>query len=75
MSDFWIEDGETVLFIGDSITDCDRRSAGAPLGSGYVGLFAEWATACLPARQIRYMNEGISGNRLLTSGNAGVTMC
>ena len=64
MSDFWIEDGETVLFIGDSITDCDRRSTGAPLGSGYVGLFAEWATARFPTRQIRYMNEGISGNRV-----------
>ena len=70
MSDFWIEDGETVLFIGDSITDCDRRSTGAPLGSGYVGLFAEWTTARFPTRQIRYMNEGISGQQGYSSQGA-----
>ncbi len=45
MSDFWIADGETMLFIGDSITDCGRRGAEAPLGSGYVSLFRDLATA------------------------------
>ena len=64
MSDFWIEDGETMLFIGDSITDCGRRGAEAPLGSGYVGLFSELATTRYPDRQIRYINKGIGGNKI-----------
>lgn len=64
MSDFWIKDGETMLFIGDSITDCGRRGAAAPLGSGYVSLFSELATARHPDRQIRYINKGIGGNKI-----------
>ena len=64
MSDFWIKDGETMLFIGDSITDCGRRGAEAPLGSGYVGLFSELATTRYPDRQIRYINKGIGGNKI-----------
>ena len=31
-----IRDGQKVVFIGDSITDCGRRAEGAPLGAGYV---------------------------------------
>ena len=62
--EFWIEDGETVLFIGDSITDCGRRVEAAPLGDGYVRLFAELATAAHPGRMIRYVNKGIGGNRV-----------
>ncbi len=64
MSDFWIKDGETMLFIGDSITDCGRRWAEAPLASGYVSLFSELATARYPDRQIRYINKGIGGNKI-----------
>lgn len=61
---FWIEHGETMLFIGDSITDCGRRGAEAPLGSGYVRLFTELTTAAYPDRAIRYINKGIGGNRV-----------
>ena len=64
MSDFWIEDGELMLFIGDSITDCGRRGGEAPLGSGYVSLFTELATARFPERTIRYINKGIGGNKI-----------
>ena len=64
MSDFWVESGETMLFIGDSITDCGRRGAEAPLGSGYVSLFAELTTARYPDRAIHYINKGISGNKV-----------
>ena len=62
--DFWIEDGETMLFIGDSITDCARRTEVAPLGDGYVRLFADLTTAAYPDRMIRYLNKGIGGNRV-----------
>ncbi len=64
MSTFWIEDGQTMLFIGDSITDCGRRGAEMPLGSGYVRLFTELATARFPDRDIAYINKGIGGNRV-----------
>ncbi|MBM3935051.1 MAG: SGNH/GDSL hydrolase family protein [SAR202 cluster bacterium] len=64
MPDYWIKDGETVLFIGDSITDCGRRAADAPLGNGYVRLFTELAAARHPAVRPNYINKGISGNRI-----------
>lgn len=64
MGNFWIQDGEAVLFIGDSITDCGRRGAEAPLGSGYVRMFTELATARFPERKVRYINKGIGGNRI-----------
>lgn len=35
---FAIEPKQTVLFIGDSITDCERTAASPPLGAGYVEL-------------------------------------
>jgi len=57
-------DGETILFIGDSITDCGRRAAEAPLGNGYVRIFSELVTAAHPSRKIRYLNKGIGGNRI-----------
>jgi lysophospholipase L1-like esterase len=63
MSDFWIQDGERMLFIGDSITDCGRRDRAIPLGDGYVSIFAELATARYPERNIEWVNTGIGGNR------------
>ena len=64
MGDLWIEENETLLFIGDSITDCGRRGAEAPLGSGYVSMFTELVTARFPERMIRYINKGIGGNKV-----------
>ena len=61
----WVQDGETVLFIGDSITDCGRRDEHAPLGNGYVRLFSELATARFPERRVRYVNMGIDGNTVV----------
>ena len=61
---FWINDNETMLFIGDSITDCGRRAAEAPLGAGYVRAFTEITTAQFPDRNIKYINKGIGGNRV-----------
>jgi lysophospholipase L1-like esterase len=64
MSEFLLQNDQTMLFIGDSITDCGRRGAEAPLGTGYVRLFAELATAAYPDRAIRYINKGIGGDRI-----------
>ncbi len=63
MKKFWIQDGEKMLFIGDSITDCGRRDEFAPLGNGYVSIFTELATASYPERNIEWVNMGIGGNR------------
>jgi lysophospholipase L1-like esterase len=62
MSNFQLQDGQTYLFAGDSITDCARRDAAAPLGSGYVRLATELITARYPERRINYINAGIGGN-------------
>jgi lysophospholipase L1-like esterase len=60
--DFLLQDGQTVLFIGDSITDCGRRGDHHPLGSGYVKVAVDLITARYPERKIRFLNEGIGGN-------------
>lgn len=59
-----IGDGDTILFIGDSITDCGRRGPGRPLGDGYVRLFSELAAIREPAKRIRVINKGIGGDRV-----------
>jgi len=48
----------TVLFQGDSITDCDRNAI-PPYGNGYASLIAK----AYP--QLNVINRGISGNRAL----------
>jgi len=57
-----LKDGQTILFTGDSITDCGRRGPEAPLGNGYVALFKELMTARHPDRRVKYINKGIGGN-------------
>lgn len=59
---FAFEDGQTVVFAGDSITDCGRRGQNAPLGDGYVRQTVDLITARYPERQLRYINAGIGGN-------------
>ena len=62
MGDFVFQDGQKVLFIGDSITDCGRRAEHAPFGQGYVRQVIDLITARYPERRITFLNEGISGN-------------
>ena len=59
-----IEDGERIVFIGDSITDCGRRAAAAPLGEGYVKMFANLVTIREPAKRIDIINKGIGGDNV-----------
>lgn len=56
-----LKPGDTILFTGDSITDCGRRDAAtAPLGTGYVRMIAdELAVTGDPT----IINTGIGGNR------------
>ena len=57
-----IKSGEKVLFIGDSITDCGRRSAERPLGGGYVKIFSDFLIACEPEKEVEIINKGIGGD-------------
>ena len=59
---FLIQDGQTVVFIGDSITDCGRRDVAAPLGNGYVKMVVDLIAAKYPKRKITFFNKGISGD-------------
>jgi lysophospholipase L1-like esterase len=54
----------TIVFQGDSITDCGRREpAHAPYGRGYVSIVATWLIARYPELNLNIINRGISGNR------------
>lgn len=63
-----IEAGSTLLFNGDSITDCGRaRPVGAApggLGNGYPTLVNGMLTAFCPARKIRVINNAVSGDTI-----------
>ncbi|MRH41921.1 GDSL family lipase [Aquibacillus halophilus] len=64
------EKGQKLLFIGDSITDCDRAKPegeglfGA-LGQGYVSYVDALLQSVYPELGIRVINKGISGNNVL----------
>lgn len=52
-----------ILFIGDSITDSDRRDPDhAPLGRGYVRLIHDLLILRKPGRPFTVLNRGIGGN-------------
>ena len=64
-----LEKQSRLLFVGDSITDCDRARPlgdGAVgdvfLGNGYVSLVDAALTAAYPELAIRVMNTGVSGD-------------
>ncbi|WP_193104118.1 GDSL-type esterase/lipase family protein [Brachybacterium sp. FME24] len=52
----------TLLFIGDSITDCSRGEDPAGLGYGYVRLLAEHFAAHEPTSRV--LNRGIGGDKV-----------
>jgi lysophospholipase L1-like esterase len=54
--------GQRVVFIGDSITDCDRRGAAAPYGDGYVDLVRSFVTARQPQLGLTWVNRGVGGD-------------
>ncbi len=64
----YLQPDSKLLFIGDSITDCERKlpvGQGAfdqALGNGYVSLVDAALTAMYPDFAIRVINMGISGN-------------
>lgn len=69
MSDFLWQNGQTIVFAGDSITDTGRRADNAPYGIGYVRQTIELITARYPERKLTYFNEGIGGNTVVDLQN------
>lgn len=54
-----------IVFIGDSITDCERdRSDETSLGNGYVKILADKLRPIYPDMDIELVNKGISGNEV-----------
>ncbi|WP_194920313.1 SGNH/GDSL hydrolase family protein [Catenulispora rubra] len=58
----FFKDGQHILLIGDSITDCGRREENAPYGNGYVSLLRAFTTARHPEARLTWTNRGTSGN-------------
>lgn len=61
---FALKDRQTVVFIGDSITDCGRRDTHVPLGDGYVRMISDMITARYPQLKLQLINSGIGGNNV-----------
>lgn len=59
-----VKNGQTILFIGDSITDMGRRDTERPLGGGYVKLFSDFMTIREPGKKVRVINKGIGGETI-----------
>ncbi|MFA6568703.1 MAG: GDSL-type esterase/lipase family protein [Victivallales bacterium] len=65
-----LKDGQTVLFIGDSITDCGRRDDSArPYGRGYVSIFRDIMLVREPQKNIGIINRGIGGETVVELRN------
>jgi lysophospholipase L1-like esterase len=54
--------GQRIVMIGDSITDCGRRDSFAPYGNGYVSLVHAFITARYPELNLQFENRGIGGD-------------
>ena len=62
-----IAEDTTLVFIGDSITDCGRERParlGMDPGNGYVACIQSLLAAGCPERKLQILNTGISGNRV-----------
>lgn len=60
-----IPDHATVLFQGDSITDAGRnRNDTFALGGGYAFMAAARFGAMFPEKKVRFLNRGVSGDRV-----------
>jgi len=57
--------GMSILFTGDSITDCGRRTdKNLPMGRGYAFMASSLLLAMYPELGLTFVNKGISGARV-----------
>ncbi|MCP5004329.1 MAG: SGNH/GDSL hydrolase family protein [Planctomycetes bacterium] len=58
------KENDTILFQGDSITDCERnRSDPKSLGNGYVVLASVGLSAMFSKYNLKFVNRGVSGDK------------
>lgn len=65
----YFKDGATVLFQGDSVTDCGRNrnhacTTDARFGTGYPLVFKEIYDSIFPNNTVNFVNRGVSGDRV-----------
>ncbi len=61
----YFKKGQTVLFQGDSVTDCQRnRDDISSYGNGYASKIVQIYETLFPENEIKFINKGISGNRV-----------
>ncbi len=60
----FIQQGDVVLFQGDSITDTHRDRETDTLGTGYVYIASSIFSSLYPEKQVQFINRGISGNQV-----------
>lgn len=59
------QEGDIILFQGDSITDCGRdRNDQYSLGTGYPALIAAYLWSRYPQLKLTILNRGVSGDRV-----------
>lgn len=58
----FFKDGQHILLIGDSITDCGRRGENAPYGNGYVSLLQAFTMARYPEARLTWSNRGVNAD-------------
>lgn len=56
--------GQTVLFQGDSVTDCGREYGTPCLGTGYPKKIADVYSSFFDENGVNFVNRGVSGNRI-----------
>lgn len=72
----YLEENQTVLFTGDSITDAGRdRGNPENLGNGYVKNICSRLSVEYAELNLRFLNFGISGNRACDLKNRWKTDC
>ena len=60
-----LQAGSTVMFTGDSITDCQHLEIEQPLGWGYpLRVAGDWGLRH-PDRPVTWLNSGIAGNKVM----------
>lgn len=65
-----IDNNDTLLFIGDSITDAGRdRLDGKSLGQGFPLLIAAYLQTHFPEKRLTVLNRGVGGDRLIDVKN------
>lgn len=57
--------GDTVVFMGDSITECTRQTVEPPLGGGFVQFVHGLLAARHPALELDFVNSGVAGDTIL----------